>query len=308
MGKDQRIGVIVGRFQLNQLHAGHVQLLRHVYDKHQKAIVFLGVGTAMVSKKNPMDYPTREKMIKEKFPNAVVSPVQDKENSHDWSEQLDKKIREIFQIGEVILYGGRDSFIKEYTGSFPYEELDFKVNDSASEERADIAHTILDSPDFRAGVVYAAHNQYPSVFQTVDVAILRADHVLLGRKKDQKQWRFIGGFVDVKDESLERAAKREALEETDMEIDSFTYLASLRVDDWRYRGEESKIMTAFFKAWYIYGSAIAKDDIFEVNWFKINEELHTRIREEHKPLVEILLKDYNSKYENHGQEKLDTAE
>jgi len=38
---------------------------------------------------------------------------------------------------------------------------------------------------------------YPTSYQAVDVAILKGDQILLGKKKkDGDLWRFIGGFAD----------------------------------------------------------------------------------------------------------------
>lgn len=40
------VGVIVGRFQVHQLHDAHIHLIKSVYDTHAHTIVVLGVSRA----------------------------------------------------------------------------------------------------------------------------------------------------------------------------------------------------------------------------------------------------------------------
>ncbi|MDO8504789.1 MAG: NUDIX domain-containing protein, partial [Candidatus Liptonbacteria bacterium] len=68
------------------------------------------------------------------------------------------------------------------------------------------------------------------------------------------------------DPSLEAACRREVGEETGVEIDGMEYVGSFRIDDWRYRGREDKMLSAFFAATYIFGHPKAEDDIEEVRW------------------------------------------
>ena len=90
------IGVIIGRFQLDTLHKGHLALIEHVLSNHKKIIIFLGVSSSgQPTKRYPMGFATREKMIKESFPGIVVSPVIDMNDDNRWSKQIDNKIKEI---------------------------------------------------------------------------------------------------------------------------------------------------------------------------------------------------------------------
>ena len=269
MKNTQEIGVIVGRFQVPELHAGHVELIQRVVDNHKRVAIFLGVTPVLVTKKNPLDFITRKEMILKVFPNITILALPDKPNDSDWSLELDKRIREIFPIGEALLYGGRDSFEGVYTGSFETTEIEQIANFSGTEMRKEVSLETKASPDFRAGVIFAAYNQYPKVFPTVDVAIMRGDEVLLGRKSHQTLFRFIGGFVDPTDDNFEQASQREAQEETGVEVDNLQYIGTARIDDWRYRHEVDKIITTLFTADYVAGNATAQDDIAEIKWFKI---------------------------------------
>jgi NADH pyrophosphatase NudC (nudix superfamily) len=162
--------------------------------------------------------------------------------------------------------------------------------------RQAVAEQVLDCAEFRAGVIYANTVQnFPTSFQAIDAVIRHSTQpkVIVGRKTGEKGWRFPGGFVDPGDPSLERAVKREVREEVgDIEIDDIKYVCSIRVDDYRYRKSQRKIMTALFEVIYIYGPIKAGDDLEEIRWQDI-EGLTDCLVEEHKPLAEAFIQKYN---------------
>jgi len=293
------IGVVIGRFQIDTLHKGHISLLDHVTKNHKKVIVFLGVAVGEHKEEQALGYATREKMIKGTYPDVVVQPLKDMGDDQKWSEQIDSKIREVYHHGSVVLYGGRDSFIPYYTGKFKTENVGniIDVSDSATKRREEIKREVRDSADFRAGIIYHAANSYPNAFPCVDIALVKESEeegtlILLCKKPEESLYRFPGGFVDPQDNSYESAARREAYEElgVNIEITNPQYITSLRVDDWRYRKSKNKIITSLFKFDFLYGSPKAQDDISEVKWFKVEDINLDLIVKEHKPLMESLIK------------------
>ena len=289
------IGVIIGRFQLDNLHEAHIELIEHVVSRHDRVIIFLGISPTLGTRKHPLDYPTRALMINEKFPDIITLPLHDQKSDDVWSNILDKKIREVYPLGSVTIYGSRDSFIPHYKGSHKTVELEPTSYVSATDIRNKVSDKVLKSPDFRAGVIYGIYNTFPTVYSTVDVAILNdKGEILLGQKPNETQYRFIGGFVDVTDESDEFAAKREAMEETGLELTDFTYICSKKIQDWRYRNIPDRIiMTRFFTAKYVFGAPQPNDDICLLKWFKLTDTLGEILVEEHRNLYNTLLPKLN---------------
>lgn len=288
--KMTEIGVIIGRFQVHNLHHEHLKLIETVFDNHDKVIIFLGTTTAINTKKNPLDFITRKLMV-EKECAAIILPLPDCKSDLIWSKNIDIRISEVFPNKEATLYGSRDSFIPYYKGKHKTCELEPESYISATGIRDKISKKILSSADFRAGIIYSVYSQYPIMFSTVDVVIVKNDQILLGRKKDETRWRFVGGFVDPTDETEELACAREAREETGLELSDFKFICSKKISDWRYKGiQDRAIMTHFYEAKYIFGSPQPMDDIEELKWFNFSEQLVTELVEDHQKLFNEYVK------------------
>lgn len=268
------IGVIIARFQTPYLHEGHKTLIDEVKAKHGKTVIVLGITPVLGSRRNPLDFPTREKMIKKDYPEVVVLPLPDHPLDTKWSCHLDTLLSNTFPGSQFSLYGSRDSFINYYTGKNTVVELPKNGGFSASEIRAIVKEKIMDSVEFRSGIIYAYANTYLKVCPTVDVAVFRDNkkEILLGKKENDQKWRLIGGFSDPTDESYEDAARRELQEECkNIEVGEMKYERSFRVNDWRYKNEPDKIITTLFSTEFISGNPEGSDDIAEVKWFTLQQ-------------------------------------
>lgn len=291
------IGVVIGRFQIHELHEAHIELIKTVQSKHENVIVFLGCAASAPERKNPLPYRSRELMMIETFQSGVtILPIVDKEFDEDWSRQLDSKIAEIYPGKKAILYGSRDSFRPHYKGRHQTVELESKTMISGTEIRKDISDKFLSDSKWRAGVISGLHNSYDKVYPTVDVAIWKETEniFLFGRKPHQTKKRFIGGFADVEDLSMEHAGKREVREETKCTVDGLEYIGSFQVDDWRYRRVDDKIMTTFYLGYFIQGPVAPADDIAELYWMKLEDVTEDWLVDEHHPLLHKL-KEYMAK-------------
>ena len=308
------IGVIVGRFQVDELTQGHRELIDSVVKENQRVIIFLGLSPLKTTSNNPLDFRARAQMINEFYPDIDILYIKDCVSDKLWSNRLDEQIND--QVGpgsKVALYGSRDAFISHYSGRFPTIELLQETYVSGTAVRNSISHKSNPSKDFRAGVIWATKNQYCNPKLTTDVAIFDSskEHLVLGRKIGEEKYRFVGGFVNP-NETAEKCASREVREETGLEIGGIEELNSLGtyvIDDWRYRGEKENILTSFFWACYKFGRPEPADDICEVKLFVIKklpyeceEAWKTRLMrlvvDTHKGLMDALFDKVISKMEH----------
>ncbi|WMJ74246.1 NUDIX domain-containing protein [Cytophagaceae bacterium ABcell3] len=292
-------GVIIARFQTPYLHEGHYELISRVKEKHNKVVIVLGVSPVKGSLRNPLDFYTREKMVKKEFPDVVVLPLADTRNDERWSLNLDTLLSITFPSEKFLLYGSRDSFISYYSGRLETEEIPQKGALTATALREQISDCVRDSEDFRCGIIYAYANMYPKAYPTVDVALFRDNYssILLGFREEEGKWRLPGGFTDPEDDDYESAALRELQEECgNLEVSDLKYEKSFKVNDWRYRKESDKIITLLFSCSYAYGNAKAGDDLDKVQWFSLEEVASMmeagEVATEHFPQLNLL----NSKY------------
>lgn len=286
------VGVIVGRFQVPELHEGHRHLLREVAKRHKRILIAIGCRAGVPTKRDPLDYELRRLMLERFFPGAVIVPIFDQTSNRRWCKRLDELVEESFFGRKAILYGSRDSFVAAYVGKFPTRFVRSVSIVSGTSVRSRVAEKPKDRKTFREGAIYVTENRHPVTYPTVDVAIVDGDTVLLGKKKiDGGKCRFIGGFVDVTDGSLEDAAVREVGEEVkNATVGNFRFLGSSKINDYRYRGSGDGIMTSLFEAQFYLGVPEAGDDIDNgLEWVEI-PKLMRKLIPSHRPLGEILMK------------------
>jgi bifunctional NMN adenylyltransferase/nudix hydrolase len=284
------VGIIVGRFQVPFLHDGHREVLDFVSERHHKVIVVLGVpGHGQATKSNPLDYDARVQMIEEEYEHFTFQYIEDSPSDEFWSNWLDRLITAQTSASQTaVLYGSRDSFIPHYTGKFPTLELDTDQIVSGTELRNAVKRKKSgNTKEFREGRVSAVYDQFPANQFTVDIAIFNEDctQLLLGQKENERDtWRLPGGFAEG---TLEFDARKEAREETSLEITDPRYVKSFEIDDWRYRDEiDKKITTALFVCKVLFGKAQGGDDLPRVKWFKVDEINMDEVAENHRLLVE----------------------
>ncbi len=279
---DYEVGVIVARIQVPKLHPVHKQLINKVCQNHKKVIIFLGVPVVEQTYRNPLDFASRKAMIQAEFPDVTILPVRDQRDNNVWSYILDQKISEPFGNRKSLLYGSRDSFIPFYKGRHKTVELIGNDDDiSGTTIRNDVSKEIINSSDFRRGVIYANYGRYPVIMPCADIVVYNPedDTILLGRKPKEKLFRFIGGHVEVTDDSYESAAIKELSEETGGSLSiceaakDLKYICSGKIKDWRHSKETSEIFSTLFLATRMSGVAKAADDIEEVKWVRVVDML-----------------------------------
>jgi bifunctional NMN adenylyltransferase/nudix hydrolase len=297
---EYNIGVIIARFQVDELHYSQKELLDDVCNNHKKVVLFLGIPLSSKPLTDPLDFATRKLMVQSDYPNIIILPMKDNRSDIKWSKNVDEQIEMAFNNSKALLYGSRDSFIPHYFGKNQTVELITDTNFSGTEVRKEIIRGIRNSPDYRAGIITGKADVQPIAYPTVDIACMNAaGNILLIKKLDDDKWRFPGGHVDPKDESYELSASRKFIEETgnSCEIADLTYVCSQKINDWRYRNNKDSIITTLFMAKFIFGNPVGTNNILEVRWFNIDElrnsNIEDMIMEEHVKLMITFLNTLN---------------
>lgn len=301
-----QVGVIIGRFQVPELHAGHKRLFAEVAVHADVVVALLGVSPVDgYTAENPLAFNQRRHIVSQAFPNVAVFPLYDERTNEEWSLQIDRLVGGAYPDDEheVTLYGGRGSFVDSYKGKYPTKQLKFDppIPVAGTDNRAAIKQA--NSPDFYAGQIYALQRQFPHAYPTVDIALVRPvpknyDEVLLIQRADSGRWCFPGGFVDPTDTCLETAAARELQEETGLVLANgakgLRYLGSARVNDFRYRGSRDKIVTSFFLGCFFYGHPTPNyNEVQDYQWIDVFKALSV-VSDTHLPLAEMLANVYRN--------------
>lgn len=160
----KKIGVIVGRFQVPELHNGHKYLINSVLEQSDIVVFILG-KSLNIDSRNPLSVEIRAAMIKEEYifkseKSMMFVGLEDHKSDVEWSYRLDSIIRGLEELGEVSLYGSRDCFVKNYFGENPVLFINCPIECSGTKIREDIQNTKPESQgvDFRKGIIYAIQN------------------------------------------------------------------------------------------------------------------------------------------------------
>ncbi len=293
------VGVVIGRFQVATLHEGH-QAVFKAADRHNKLLVLVGVRPSqLVTPSDPLDYPARERMIKEAYPHATVLPLPNQPTDVGWAKLVDDQIHALYPVDKATLYYGRKSFKDHYGGKHEMAEVEEEHKISGTELRDIDGSIVVNHPDWRRGVIYASQNKYGSIYPCVDIAVLRPMsgnlggpiknnlQILLGKRDNEAgRWRLPGGHVSISDDGADAAARRELNEETGLECGYLNYVGNYKVKSWRDTERGGVIFTTLFVTAYTFGGAMARDDLDGLEWIPLETVKQYSFADSHKMLIE----------------------
>lgn len=168
----QTIGVVIGRFQVDDLTDGHVALIDHVKNNSDDVCILVGVAPERTAR-NPLPYVCVAQNIRNNYPGFFhIHPLPDVPgNDLQWSHYVDMFLKYLFPDAEIKLYGGRNSFADRYHGRHRpvVEFIDFDTSVTATAARSEIVNNKPeDNPAFRRGVIYAVGNYVSSKLPVSD--------------------------------------------------------------------------------------------------------------------------------------------
>lgn len=295
MRKTQRtVGVVKGRFQTYEPHAGHDYTVHYAMARHETVLIIVGTRYNSTTH-DPLPFPLIKMMLEGRYPGVMV--VEEKTSRASYakrSEDLTELITKVCPGCEAVIYGARDSIVHTYRGPFKVVEVPTLPQKlSATQMRENIPYR--NSVDFRKGYMRAANDRPPIPYPAVDVAVL--DHsgckvLLIGLADEQPKLRFPGVFFDMKlgDRSYEDAAVRCVDKELPgVSAHSPVAVTSVIVPDRRYRQTKDGVITQIIRLTYEKGVARTTAGITEARWVEWNKVGYV-IAPDHKPIYQALKK------------------
>ena len=315
------IGVIYAPFQSASLLDVHKEVIDAALKHHDTVVVALPVRRITPAKNSPLDFRTRQEMIRQTYPTVLVVPVVDEKYPVNKVRAIENGVRSIFsEMRGVEIYVDHttEAMYKEH-GKWPVREtFNFLDREEASRKATRAFpnwNELYNNPKghyetienlgcqmFRHGIIYALMNQFPISWSTVDICIKRViggkTFILLGKKPGEHGWRFPGGFKDRADMCYEIAVHREAGEEVLKEgvdpVKSLTtpkYIGSRNINDWRYMKEIDGITTLFYQVIFIGNDEDIKagDDLADTKWFELQKIDPSELEGEHVHLFNMLM-------------------
>ena len=270
------VGVVVGRFQIDNLHPGHINLLNRVTNLHgRNTIVFVGRGSD--PQKYQLDFETVKRMILSRFPAVTVASIYDRNNSELWSRDLDELIESFFPNKRAVLYGGRDSFLEEYKGRFEKVTISAFGSFSSTDRRSEIVRAgSQDDALFRRGVIYGVASLPASMIPYFLLAVTRngSSEVVLVRETSSHNWGLPAERLDPEKDTDDRAALRRILigrVAVDVSIEDPLYITSAV---WRlreYRKSRNSAFATLFAAGLKQGEFCGIRESECCRWFPVDD-------------------------------------
>ncbi|MFM2303398.1 MAG: hypothetical protein RLZZ135_807 [Cyanobacteriota bacterium] len=134
----------------------------------------------------------------------------------------------------------------------------------------------------------------PLIIPGAAVLIVDQQEMLLQHRKDNQQWGLVGGSMEV-GESLEETARREAFEETSLELDELEWFGLFSGQELIYEYPNRDIVVnvvAVYIARQFRGRLKADHEAHEIRFFKLRE-LPKDLSPPDRPVIERYIRSLN---------------
>lgn len=244
-----KLGVLIGRFQVPEMHEGHRFLVREMLEKCDRVLILFGSANRTRSVKNPFTYQERKAAALKLFPTILTAPINDYLYSDSqWMADVAATIEDCreglcheYETGdvEVVLYGHHKDG-NDYLRWFPqyqYVNINSDIDISGTEVRNSFSHLLPEN--VQADMAYFAKERktfsrypYPGSLNICcgDAVVECLGHILLIKRKftpGAGNWALPGGHKNT-DETFLQCALRELKEETNIRIPEPVLLGSIK--------------------------------------------------------------------------------
>jgi bifunctional NMN adenylyltransferase/nudix hydrolase len=310
----RNIGVLVMRLQTTAPTRAHLALIQDVLDNSDQTVIVFGEAPIRLDHRNPLTAEARIRLLAPALPQGIeYLTLRDNRSDEQWSNNLDALLERSYpsDANVITLVGGRDSFLNYYTGTHQSRVFAEIPGVSATDVRQQVydkKYVPTNNADYIAGYMEGATSGFPTSYQAVDIALLvRAKdgasyRLLVGTREAGGLVRFPGGYTDpMLDQGrengelfLEGVGVRELFEETNVQLSDtqLEYVASFRVNDWRFRKSVHKIGSTLFAAivdetkYHAMGQVLSpNDDLHDVAFVDLDSLDELGVTDEHRPLL-----------------------
>lgn len=245
----KKLGVLIGRFQVPEMHEGHRFIVRQMLEQCDQVLVLFGSANRTRSVKNPFTYRERQQATLKLFPGILTAPLNDYlYNDSQWMADVAATIEDCreglcheYETGnvEVVLYGHHKDG-NDYLKWFPqyqYVNINSDIDISGTEVRNSVMHMLPES--VQADAQYFAKERdtfknypYPGSLNICcgDAVVECLGHILLIKRKftpGAGNWALPGGHKNT-NETFLQCALRELQEETNLRIPEPVLLGSIK--------------------------------------------------------------------------------
>ena len=310
-----KLGVLIGRFQVPEMHEGHRFLVREMLEQCDQVLVLFGSSNRPRSVKNPFTYQERATAAQRLFPSIWTAPLNDYlYNDSQWMADVaatikDAEVEFSFKFGEqpeVVLYGHHKDG-NDYLKWFPqyeYVNVNSDVDVSGTEVRNSFSHLLpkqvqLDMQYFAKERETFSRYPYPGCLNICcgDAVVECLGHVLLIQRKftpGAGNWALPGGHKNT-DETFLQCALRELKEETNIRVPDAVLLGSIKATRLFDNPKRSSGIPKLTQAVYIVlkpnpdGSlprANGGDDAALTRWVPISDALNLlKLHDDHGDII-----------------------
>lgn len=243
----KKLGVLIGRFQVPQMHEGHRFIIHRMLEQCDEVLILFGSANRTRSVKNPFTYRERQQATLQLFPTVLTAPLNDyMYNDSQWMADVAATINQVVENVcvdhqenfEVLLYGHHKDG-NDYLNWFPqyeYVNINSDIDISGTEVRNSFMHLLPDN--VQADAAYFAKERetfknypYPASLNICcgDAVVECLGHILLIKRKftpGAGNWALPGGHKNT-NETFLQCALRELIEETNIRVPEPVLLGSI---------------------------------------------------------------------------------